>query len=135
MCVNACVRACVCGRFLTCKLMLVCLFRAVSPEGTERAFPSSWTPSDISPSNNGVFPTPFLIMPNLSFILETQRKKASSGLTGTDTLNTPHLFYLNFYLLLLLMKELCWPEMAELRGRKLSPNIVLINFSPFPCDG
>lgn len=45
---------CACGRLLACKLVLVCLLRAVSAEGTERSTPLSWIPSDISLSNNGV---------------------------------------------------------------------------------
>ncbi len=126
----ACV--CVCGRLLTCKLVLVCLLRAVSPEAAERPSPSSWTPSGISPSNSGVSPTPFLIMQNLSFTPETLRQKASSGLTGTGTPETPHLFYLNFYLSPLLMEELSQPVEAELRGRKLPPNLVLRSLFRFP---
>lgn len=70
---------CACGRLLACKLVLVCLLRAVSAEGTERSSPLSWIPSDISLSNNGVALTPFLIMQNLSFTPETQSTKASNG--------------------------------------------------------
>lgn len=111
--VNVCVR----GRLLTCKLVLVCLLRAVSPEGTERPSPSSWFPS-------GVAPSPSLIMQNLSFTPETQREKTSSRLTGTGT---PHFFYLE----LLLMEELRQPVMAQLRGRKLPPNLVPRSLFPF----
>lgn len=111
--VNVCVR----GRLLTCKLVLVCLLRAVSPEGTERPSPSSWFPS-------GVAPSPSLIMQNLSFTPETQREKTSSRLTGTGT---PHFFYLE----LLLMEELRQPVMAQLRRRKLPPNLVPRSLFPF----
>lgn len=71
-------------------------------------------------------PTPFLIMQNLSFTPEAQRKKASSGLTGTGTRKTPHLFYL----LLLLMEELSQPVMPELRGRKFPWNLDLRSLLP-----
>lgn len=127
------VWVCRCGCLLTCKLVLVFLLRAVIPEGTDKPSPLSWTPSDISPSSIGVALTPFFIMQNFSFTPETQRNKASGGLTGTGALKAPHLFYLNFYLLLLLKEELCWPAMAELKREIITPNpCSKITFPFFP---
>lgn len=104
----------------------MCLLRAASPEGTKRPSRSSWTPSDISPSNNEVSQTPFFIMQYLSFTPEEQRKRQAAGLQALA--HAPVLFELY---LLLLRVELLQPVMAELRGRKLPPNLDLRSLFPF----
>lgn len=118
-----CVRVCVCRHFLACKLVLVSLLRAVSPEGTAGPSPTSWTPSGISPSNIGASPTPSLIMQILSFNPETQREGKHRAHRHLPKIT--HLIYLNFYLLsslllLLLMEELLQPVMGEHRGKRLN---------------
>lgn len=83
---RVCECVCVCVDIFRLARLLVFLLRAVSPEGTEKPSPSSWTPSGHSPSNNGVSPTPSLIMQNLSL---PQRHREQRQAVGSQTLAHP----------------------------------------------
>lgn len=88
---TVCECVCMCGRILTYnKLVLVYVESLTAPRGPLPLPGSSvaflqWSFPDFLPYRAEPY-----------FYPETQTKKESSGLTGTGTPETPHLFYLNF---------------------------------------
>lgn len=84
---TACV-LCVCGCLPTCKLVLVSLLRAESWGHREGPLPLTGPPSGFLQATKECPQRPSSSCRTLRFIPETQRKKASSGLTATCTPNT-----------------------------------------------